>query len=70
MKEAMGLFFAMSSQWRWASVGLAGAIRVGLDYGALAPAAALSGLTMTPKLFDDIRTMEFAALEVWGKRHG
>lgn len=68
MKDAVALFFAMSTQWRWASAGMAGTFRTGLDYGALSGTADLSGLTMTTQLFNDIRTLELAALDVWNRK--
>lgn len=70
MRDAVGLFFAMSSQWRWASVGMGGVFRTGLDYNAVVATASLAGVTMTPKLFDDIRTLELAALDAWSRKHG
>lgn len=70
MKESIGLFFAMGTQWRYATAGLGGALRTGLDYAALDATARLSGVTMTPRVFDDIRTLERSALEVWSHKHG
>lgn len=70
MKDAVGLFFALSTQWKWIGAGLAGAFRNGIDYNAIAPTAAALGLTMTPALFNDIRTLELAALDAWSKPHG
>lgn len=69
MKEAVALFFAMGTQWRWTSAGMGGAIRTGIDYTALHSTAALTDLTMTPRLFDDIRTLELAALDAWNRKH-
>jgi len=68
MKDAVGLFFAMSTQWQWASAGMAGAFRTGLNYATLGPTATNTGMTMTPALFDDIRTLELAALDVWNRK--
>lgn len=68
MKDAVALFFAMRTQWRWTGAGMA-ALRTGLDYGALASTAALSGVTMTDSIFHDIRTLEETALEVWSRKH-
>lgn len=70
MQDAVGLFLAMDSQWRWTGLGLGGAMRTGLDYTALAATASLSGVTMTPALFNDIRTLELAALNAWNKKNG
>jgi hypothetical protein len=69
MRDAVGLFFAMGTQWRWTGVGMAGAIRTGLDYGVLRETALNSGLEMTARLFDDIRTLELAALDAWSRKN-
>nr|WP_295832933.1 DUF1799 domain-containing protein [uncultured Azospirillum sp.] len=64
-RPALDLFLALGTQWRRA--GLDGQA-TGLDYGAIAPTAALMGITTTPELFGDIRDMERVALEVWQER--
>lgn len=68
MKDAVGLFFAMGTQWRWVGAGMGGVIRTGLDYNALDRTAALSGVTMTTALFNDIRTLELASLDAWSRK--
>lgn len=68
MKDAVGVFFAMQTQWRWVGAGLGGVIRTGLDYNALRETARNSGVKMTTGLFDDIRTLELAALDAWGRK--
>ena len=50
---------ALSSQWRIHAIA---GVRTGLEYAAIAPTAAMRGITMTPALFDDIRVMEGAAM--------
>lgn len=60
--DAVSLFLRLGSQWRYAPTGG----RLGLDYAAVPPTAAMLGMTVTPALFDDLRTMEHAALEAWG----
>lgn len=70
MREAVALFFALSTQWRWTGAGMAGAFRTGLDYAVLEPTARAAGLVMTPGLFDDIRTLEREALTVWSRKRG
>jgi hypothetical protein len=70
MKEAVGLFFAMATQWRWTGAGMGGVIRTGLDYSALPTVVSATGITMTATLFDDIRTLELAALSAWTRKHG
>lgn len=57
--EAVTLFFSLGSQWRFHP--MAG-VRLGLDYQAIAPTAAMLGITMTPDLFNDMRVMEGAAM--------
>jgi hypothetical protein len=69
MKEAVALFFQLETQWRFASVGLGGVIRTGLDYGAIAAVAAPSDIVVTRALLDDIRTLERAALTAWSRKH-
>lgn len=66
---AVTLFQTLTTQWRWSTRGAAGmggallrAIRVGLDYGAIESTARLAGLQVTPIIFDQLRTMETAAL--------
>jgi hypothetical protein len=70
MRPGVGLFFALTTQWRWTGAGMGGVIRTGLDYAALAATAALSGVTVTPVVFNDIRTLERAALDAWSRKHG
>ena len=57
--EAFALFASLGTQWRWHS--MAG-LRLGLIYEAVAPTAAMLGMTMTPRLMGDIQTMETAVL--------
>lgn len=69
MRDVVGLFMALQTQWRWISAGMGGAFRSGIDYPAIAPTASALGLTMTPGLFNDLRLLEAEALRVWnGKR--
>lgn len=58
----MRLFYTLSSQWRLHAMS---GVRTGLDYTAIGPTAAMMGLTMSPALFDDLGTMEGAALAVF-----
>lgn len=68
MADAVALFFAMATQWRWVGAGMGGAFRTGLDYGALEQTARAAGLEMTPAVFDDIRTLEREALAEWSRK--
>ena len=70
MHAAVALFFAMSTQWRWTGAGMAGAFRTGIDYGVLRETADSAGLKWTPRLFDDIRTLEREALATWSRKRG
>lgn len=63
--DIVRLFFALGSQWRVHP--LAG-VRTGIDYAAVPATAAMMGMAMTPDVFEDLRTMEGAALSVWAKR--
>lgn len=56
------LFQSLGSQWRTA--GMTG-VRIGLDYAAVPPVAAMMGIAVTPELFQDLRVMEAAALAAW-----
>ncbi|GAB0058049.1 hypothetical protein SIID45300_02389 [Candidatus Magnetaquicoccaceae bacterium FCR-1] len=60
--EPVNLFLLCATQWRRA--GMDG-IPVGLDYIAVDAAARMAGIVITPRLFDDVRVMEMAALEAW-----
>jgi hypothetical protein len=62
--DAVRLFYTLGSQWR--THGMSGA-RLGLDYAAIDPTAAMMGLVMSPALFDDIGVMERAALAVFNR---
>lgn len=59
--EAFEVFAAMQTQWR---VSMAGP--VGLDYNALEPVMRLRGIAKRDRgeVFDAVRVMELAALEV------
>jgi len=70
MRDAVGLFMALATQWRWAGAGLAGAFRLGLDYNAVEPTARMLRVELTPTVFNDLRVMETEALSVWSKRRG
>lgn len=62
--EAVMLFFAMGTQWNWHPLGP----RTGLRYEAIEPTARRIGVQDTPRLFDDLRIMEQAALAAWAKK--
>lgn len=68
MKDAVGIFFSMSTQWRWTSAGLAGALRMGLDYQAIEPVARMLGVDLTGDVFADLQLMETEALGVWSRK--
>lgn len=58
------LFLALGTQWRWAGMGE----RVGLDYSAIAPAAALAGVEPDATVFAQLRLMEAEALDALAER--
>lgn len=60
--DVVGLFLRLGSQWRFHQAGP----RLGLDYAAVPPVAAMLGITVTPAMFDDLRVMEGAALAAFG----
>lgn len=68
MLGAVSLFFAMQTQWRWVGVGMAGAMRTGLDYAPLPGIASAIPVDLTADVLHDLRTMESGALEVLNKR--
>lgn len=68
MREAVGVFLAMRTQWVWVGLGMAGAMRTGLNYAALSATAELSGVQMTDRVFSDIRTLESSALDTWDRK--
>lgn len=68
MADSVGLFFSLSTQWRWASAGMAGAFKTGLEYASIAPAALGLGVEVTPRVFNDLRLLEAEALKVWSRK--
>jgi hypothetical protein len=68
MKASVGLFFALQTQWRWTSAGMAGALRMGIDYNAIEPTARMLRVELTDDVFDDLRVMEGEALVVWARK--
>ena len=64
-RDALAMFLSLSTQW---TIHPMAGVRTGLDYSAIGPTAALTGITMTPALFADLRMMERAALDEWARR--
>lgn len=64
---SVNVFIAMSTQWR---TGMAGA--TGLDYGALPAVLRLTAVPRAqwPEVFESIRVLEDAALEVMRRKRG
>jgi hypothetical protein len=60
-----GLFFALDTQWRRHPIS---GSRLGLDYLAIPPTAAMLEIPMSPQLLTDLRDMELAALNVLAAR--
>jgi len=61
---AFSLFVALGTQWE--RHGMTG-LRLGISYTAIQPTAQMLGVSMTPRLFNDIRTMERAALDEFAR---
>lgn len=66
--DSVALFFAMSTQWRWVGAGSGGMFRTGLDYTPMASVSAALGITISADVLNDLRIMESAAVEQWGKK--
>lgn len=63
MLDAVRLFCAAGTQWRWLAAGDR-AIPTGMDYAGVRAAADWLGVTAGPDLLDDLRALEAGALEV------
>jgi hypothetical protein len=70
MADAVGLFFAMSTQWQWVGAGLAGAFRSGLRYEVVETVARSLDVKLVPAIFTDLRLLEQSALETWSRKRG
>lgn len=57
------LFVALGTQWQYHPMGG----RTGINYAAIRPTADLSGITVTPSVFTDLRVMELAALDAFAE---
>jgi hypothetical protein len=62
--NAVELFFAVATQWRYAGMGSV----VGLDYTALSAAIQMMGIADSKDVFWRVRAIEHAALGVMQKR--
>ena len=58
--HALNLFLLLATQWR-----IDGGNPTGIDYSAIAPAAKLADVTLSPVLFEQLRRMEQAALDIF-----
>lgn len=61
----VALFYALDTQWNHHP--LAG-VRMGINYMAVGPTAELMGITMTPGLMCDLRSMEAEALRAFARK--
>ena len=61
--RAAALFLALGTQWKWTGMG----VRVGLDYGAIEPAARLLGIAFDRSVMLDLQAMEAEALATFGE---
>jgi len=59
---ALLAFLAVASQWRIACPAEGAMRRTGLDYQAARAGLDLAGVTVTPELWADIQTIEFAVI--------
>lgn len=67
--QAFNLFTQLATQWRYA-VGMQATVALGLEYHAVESVFRLARIPRAqwPALFDDIQTMEAAALPVLNQR--
>lgn len=70
--RAVQLFCRLETQWHYAPLGLAGAMRTGLRYGALETLLRMASKDVEEqeKLFDQVQVMEHAALDAWHEKKG
>lgn len=68
MADSVGLFLASGSQWRWVGVGMAGAMRTGLDLPAVIAIGDRLEISVTPRVLADLKIMEGEAAALWGKK--
>ena len=61
--DAISFFVRVQTQWTVSGMGQ----RIGFNYPGLMAAAELLGVDFTPELFDQIQTMELAALKEMSK---
>lgn len=54
--------------WQWVSLGMAGVVRTNISRLELEASARLLGITVTPEIFADIRTLESAAMDYWSRK--
>jgi hypothetical protein len=73
--RAVALFFALDTQWNWTNTGMINgnggtAVRTGLRYGSIAPAAAALGIAVDARVFLDLRVLEAEALKTMAEAKG
>lgn len=56
-------FLTVSGQWRCRSSGLGGAHWIALDYTAVKAGLEMAGITTTPEMWADLRSIEGGALD-------
>ena len=62
--EALNLFLALDSQWRFTAAGRP----AGIDFTSLQAAMSMLGIVDQPTMFRRIKRMEEAALTEWRER--
>jgi hypothetical protein len=54
--------------WQWVSLGVGGVFRANISRTELEASARSLGVTMTPDIFADVRTMEEEAITFWARK--
>lgn len=70
-RDTVRLYLGLETQWRIESAVLAKCVllrRHGIDYAAVAPAAAGMGIALTPEIWGGLRIMEREALVLYAER--
>lgn len=62
---SVGLFEALSTQWRVAGMG---GVRMGIDYTAIPATASAFGIPLDPQRMVDLRDMEAEALKTFAEQ--
>jgi len=69
-KKIIDVVMAMTTQWKFVSTGMAGAIKTGLDYQALEVVCRVYKLKLNKTNFSLIREIEGIMIEKYGGKNG